>query len=163
MDKDCASKLACIIQNGRGECLNPCTTFRPCVEHAECKVYDSLPLRTMTCTCVDGFTGKGDQLCERIGMCHRYTKELNEAQISCCKTSFNHLQLNLWLLVALQMTSVQASNLVSQETVSILVLQIIHAVPVQNAQSQIIVQLACVHLAQRVIHFQTVHPVSVMK
>ncbi len=34
--------------------------------NAECKVYDSLPLRTMTCTCLEGFTGKGDQRCEPI-------------------------------------------------------------------------------------------------
>jgi len=71
MDKDCPSKLACIISGGRGECKNPCTTFLPCVLNAECKVYDSLPLRTMTCTCNVGFTGKGDELCQKIGMCRQ--------------------------------------------------------------------------------------------
>jgi hypothetical protein len=25
-----------------------------------------LPLRTMTCTCIEGFTGKGDELCQKI-------------------------------------------------------------------------------------------------
>jgi hypothetical protein len=66
MDRECPSKQACIITNNRGECKNPCTTFQPCVQNAECKVYDSLPLRTMTCTCIEGFTGKGDELCQKI-------------------------------------------------------------------------------------------------
>jgi hypothetical protein len=25
-------------------------------------------LRTMTCTCIEGFTGKGDELCQKISM-----------------------------------------------------------------------------------------------
>jgi hypothetical protein len=36
-------------------------------------VYDSLPLRTMTCTCNPGFTGKGDERCEKISkFCENY-------------------------------------------------------------------------------------------
>ena len=66
MDRDCPSKQACIITNNKGDCKNPCTTFQPCVQNAECKVYDSLPLRTMTCTCIEGFTGKGDERCQKI-------------------------------------------------------------------------------------------------
>jgi hypothetical protein len=66
MDKDCPSQEACIIQGNRGECRNPCTLFQPCVTNAVCKVYDSLPLRTMTCVCVEGFTGKGDEQCTKI-------------------------------------------------------------------------------------------------
>jgi hypothetical protein len=66
MDRDCPSKQACIITNNKGDCKNPCTIFQPCVQNAECKVYDSLPLRTMTCTCFEGFTGKGDELCQKI-------------------------------------------------------------------------------------------------
>ena len=66
MDRDCPSKQACIITNNKGDCKNPCTAFQPCVQNAECKVYDSLPLRTMTCTCIEGFTGKGDELCQKI-------------------------------------------------------------------------------------------------
>jgi len=66
MDKECPSRQACITIGGKGECRNPCSEFRPCVQNAECKVYDSLPLRTMTCTCIEGFTGKGDELCSKI-------------------------------------------------------------------------------------------------
>ena len=66
MDRECPSQEACIIQGGRGECRNPCTLFKPCVTNAICKVYDSLPLRTMTCVCIEGFTGKGDELCSKI-------------------------------------------------------------------------------------------------
>lgn len=66
-DRDCPSKEVCIVKNNRGDCRNPCTTFTPCVANAECKVYDTLPLRTMTCTCLPGFSGKGDQLCKPIG------------------------------------------------------------------------------------------------
>ena len=65
-DKDCPSKEVCIVRNNRGDCKNPCSTFTPCTANAECKVYDTLPLRTMTCTCLPGFTGKGDQLCSPI-------------------------------------------------------------------------------------------------
>lgn len=65
-DKECPSRQACITIGGKGECRNPCDEFRPCVQNAECKVYDSLPLRTMTCTCIEGFTGKGDELCSKI-------------------------------------------------------------------------------------------------
>ena len=65
-DRECPSKQACIITNNKGDCKNPCTAFQPCVQNAECKVYDSLPLRTMTCTCNPGFTGKGDERCEKI-------------------------------------------------------------------------------------------------
>jgi hypothetical protein len=54
LDKECPSRQACITIGGKG------------VQNAECKVYDSLPLRTMTCTCIEGFTGKGDEFCSKI-------------------------------------------------------------------------------------------------
>ena len=63
VDADCASKEACINE----ECTNPCRKFQPCVANADCKVYDTLPLRTMTCSCIEGYTGKGDELCVKIG------------------------------------------------------------------------------------------------
>ena len=63
-DADCPSKEACLQD---GECDNPCVALRPCAENAECKVYDTLPRRTMTCNCKEGFTGKGDVRCDKIG------------------------------------------------------------------------------------------------
>lgn len=61
-DGDCPSKEACLA----AECKNPCTALTPCAENADCKVYDTLPRRTMTCTCRQGFTGKGDVRCDKI-------------------------------------------------------------------------------------------------
>jgi hypothetical protein len=61
-DGDCPSREACFA----GDCKNPCTEITPCAEHADCKVYDTLPRRTMTCTCQLGFTGKGDVHCDKI-------------------------------------------------------------------------------------------------
>ena len=61
-DRDCASKEACIDN----ECKNPCLAFEPCARNARCEVHSSLPLRTMSCTCLPGFTGKGDVRCNKI-------------------------------------------------------------------------------------------------
>ena len=61
-DVDCSSKLACF----NGDCRNPCLEIKPCAPNADCKVYDTLPRRTMTCTCREGFSGKGDVRCEKI-------------------------------------------------------------------------------------------------
>ena len=66
VDADCPSKHACIHGRGDPTCLNPCLEFRPCANNAHCEVKDELPLRVMTCTCDAGFTGKGDEYCERI-------------------------------------------------------------------------------------------------
>lgn len=35
--------------------------------NADCRVYDTLPRRTMTCTCRDEYKGRGDERCEKIG------------------------------------------------------------------------------------------------
>lgn len=61
-DVDCPSKLACF----NGDCRNPCVEIKPCAPNADCRVYDTLPRRTMTCTCREGFSGKGDVRCEKI-------------------------------------------------------------------------------------------------
>lgn len=61
-DSHCPSQLACIEE----KCVNPCTAIAPCAENAECKVYDTTPLRTMSCTCIPGFTGNGYRECNRI-------------------------------------------------------------------------------------------------
>ena len=63
-DGDCPSKEACFS----GICKNPCLEIRPCVANAICKVYDTLPRRTMTCSCKIGYTGKGDVRCDKISM-----------------------------------------------------------------------------------------------
>lgn len=61
-DGDCPSRHACFS----GECLNPCLVIDPCVQNAECEVKDELPARVMVCTCIPGYSGKGDENCEKI-------------------------------------------------------------------------------------------------
>jgi len=51
IDVDCASRLACI----REKCVDPCHEIKPCSNSATCAVLDSVPVRTMTCTCSEGW------------------------------------------------------------------------------------------------------------
>lgn len=60
MDGDCPSKLACFS----GFCKNPCYETKPCAEHASCSVVDTLPLRTMVCTCDPGYVGDAEVQCK---------------------------------------------------------------------------------------------------
>jgi hypothetical protein len=59
-DVDCASKLACFS----GTCRNPCIETKPCAVNAACTVVDTLPLRTMSCSCLPGFVGDADVECK---------------------------------------------------------------------------------------------------
>ena len=72
-DRECPSKEACFS----GDCDNPCDVIRPCAPNAECVVHSTLPLRTMSCICSPGFTGKGDVRCDRISKTF-YAKRLSE-------------------------------------------------------------------------------------
>lgn len=63
-DAECPSKEACLAK----ECKNPCLALQPCVQNAECQVYDTLPRRTLTCACKAGYSGKGDSFCEKLSM-----------------------------------------------------------------------------------------------
>lgn len=62
-DSQCDSQLACIDE----ECVNPCQVIDPCARDADCRVHDTLPLRTMSCICRPGFTGNGHVRCDVIG------------------------------------------------------------------------------------------------
>ena len=61
-DRDCPSRESCLDE----KCKNPCQAIDPCTSNAECTVHNTLPLRTMSCTCLPGFTGKGDERCDKI-------------------------------------------------------------------------------------------------
>ena len=61
-DGDCPSRQACIDK----ECVNPCVKLQPCAQNAQCTVHNSLPKRTMSCKCDPGYTGKGDEFCDKI-------------------------------------------------------------------------------------------------
>ena len=104
-DAECPSRHACIIRGGYGKCLNPCQEFRPCAQNARCEVKDELPLRVMTCTCEPGFTGKGDDICNRIGKnCSQIEKSIASkfliyiAFVYSCPSG-SRLQFWLWMLL----------------------------------------------------------------
>lgn len=58
-DVDCPSRLACI----KNECVNPCEELSPCSPTAQCRVLDTVPVRTMTCTCPEGWVPNVDGEC----------------------------------------------------------------------------------------------------
>ena len=59
IDGDCPSRLACLNE----VCRNPCTSFSPCGQNAECSVQNTLPQRTMVCMCLPGYVGDADVAC----------------------------------------------------------------------------------------------------
>lgn len=58
-DGECPSQLACI----NAQCKNPCAEGRPCGINAECRVLDTLPVRTMICECLPGYRGNAAVEC----------------------------------------------------------------------------------------------------
>lgn len=61
MDKDCPTQLACI----NSECVNPCVATEPCGVNAECRVFDTEPVRTMICECLPGYQGNAAVQCDK--------------------------------------------------------------------------------------------------
>jgi hypothetical protein len=59
IDVDCPSRLACI----KNECVDPCKELTPCSPTAQCQVIDTVPVRTMTCTCPEGWVPNIDGEC----------------------------------------------------------------------------------------------------
>lgn len=59
-DSECPSQLACI----NAQCKNPCEEGRPCGINAECRVLDTLPVRTMLCECLPGYRGNAAVQCD---------------------------------------------------------------------------------------------------
>uniref|UniRef100_A0A8D8TXE6 Neurogenic locus notch homolog protein 1 n=1 Tax=Cacopsylla melanoneura TaxID=428564 RepID=A0A8D8TXE6_9HEMI len=64
-DSECPSQTACI----NAACVNPCKATEPCGIHAECKVFDTLPVRTMICECEPGYQGNAAVQCDKIPDC----------------------------------------------------------------------------------------------
>jgi hypothetical protein len=62
-DSDCASKLACIDK----KCQSPCTLPAVCSPDQECRVQDTLPLRTVMCICPADTVTSPDGHCMPIG------------------------------------------------------------------------------------------------
>ena len=63
-DSDCPSKLACI----RNQCIQPCKELSPCQPSARCDVMDTGPVRTLICTCPEGWQSKEDGECMEISL-----------------------------------------------------------------------------------------------
>lgn len=59
-DGDCPSQTACI----NSQCINPCNATQPCGVNAECKVLDTVPVRTMICVCIEGYQGNAAIQCD---------------------------------------------------------------------------------------------------
>ncbi|RZF34371.1 hypothetical protein LSTR_LSTR008910 [Laodelphax striatellus] len=61
-DTDCPSQLACIDN----ACTNPCVALGPCSASARCSVLDTMPVRTMICTCPEGWVPNSEGECKPI-------------------------------------------------------------------------------------------------
>lgn len=64
LDSDCPSQLACI----NNICVNPCKELSPCAKSARCSVLDSVPIRTMVCTCPELFVPDNAGECKEVKM-----------------------------------------------------------------------------------------------
>ena len=62
VDSDCPSGRACINQR----CVNPCYELNPCDVTAVCSVVDTVPFRTMICSCREGWAPDTDRSCKPI-------------------------------------------------------------------------------------------------
>lgn len=59
-DDDCASKLSCIGE----KCQNPCRLKNPCEGNQICEVFDTSPIRTVTCSCPEGLLMTAQGSCQ---------------------------------------------------------------------------------------------------
>lgn len=62
IDANCPSQRACIKEH----CINPCVALAPCTSTARCSVLDSVPVRTLTCTCPDGWIPNKEGECKPV-------------------------------------------------------------------------------------------------
>ncbi|KAG8227100.1 hypothetical protein J437_LFUL007437 [Ladona fulva] len=63
-DIDCPGQLACIGE----KCLNPCLELQPCSPSSRCMVLETVPVRTMTCTCPEGWVPNINGECRPVAM-----------------------------------------------------------------------------------------------
>ena len=62
VDSDCPSGRACLDN----KCRNPCYSLSPCDDTAVCSVVDTVPFRTMICSCREGWIPDSDRSCVPI-------------------------------------------------------------------------------------------------
>ena len=58
-DGDCPSQLACFSES----CQNPCIVISPCQAPAQCRVIDTVPVRTVVCQCPEGYVALSNGAC----------------------------------------------------------------------------------------------------
>lgn len=68
-DAECPSQLACISSH----CQNPCTVANVCSRDQECRVLDTLPLRTVMCQCPPDTIADSNGHCKLIGEYQPYS------------------------------------------------------------------------------------------
>ena len=61
-DKDCPQRHGCLSN----KCTLLCETLNPCTGIASCAVIDSLPVRTMVCSCPDGYVTDDNGGCKTL-------------------------------------------------------------------------------------------------
>lgn len=86
-DAECPSQLACISSH----CQNPCTVANVCSPDQECRVLDTLPLRTVMCQCPP------DTIADSSGRC----KPIGEYQSNCISQFGNISFLSVYYLNSL--------------------------------------------------------------
>lgn len=61
-DGECPNQRACI----NNKCVNPCEEIKPCSRNSICTVFDTLPVRTMICSCPENMVPDDNGECKRI-------------------------------------------------------------------------------------------------
>lgn len=61
-DGECPNQRACI----NNHCVNPCEAIKPCTKASICTVHDTLPVRTMICSCPEKMIPDDNGECKRI-------------------------------------------------------------------------------------------------
>ncbi len=64
IDSDCPSRQTCTDTR---TCANPCETRNPCAAGQTCGVEDTVPTRTVTCMCPEGFFVDASGKCNQGG------------------------------------------------------------------------------------------------
>lgn len=89
-DSDCPSQHGCINK----KCQNPCIVENVCSVDQECRVLDTIPIRSIMCQCPSDFIADKDGRCRPIG---KYLTKLFLSKLKFIqkKLSFKILHFNL--------------------------------------------------------------------
>ena len=85
-DGDCPSQTACINE----KCIDPCT-LDPCTENTECRVIDTVPVRTIACECLPGYQGDALDKCIPSKITFSFWIPRLEPQVTCLSANVSKL------------------------------------------------------------------------